>query len=196
MRSSGSDENAAGSVPAGAHGPLKSAALSQLPLFSQYQVLLLSSTNTSQLVFTATLKGVPGTGASTGSPSKTSRLAARWLTKICGGASCSATDGGVSVPWRRLSSSMSSGTRLAASVASAALMRCSNCAAWAVSADGKCERSSFGWLRVTWRVARSVDVAKLTSTLPSTDFAPVGVSAIAMRVFNVCRSGHEMTCGW
>lgn len=45
------------------------------------------------------------------------------------------------------------------------------------------------------RVARSVDVAKLTSMVPSTAALPVGERAMAMRVCKVCRSGQDMTWG-
>jgi len=56
---------------------LASGAASQPPLFSRYHVLVLESENTSQLVFTANDSDVPVSGASTGSPSNTTRLAGR-----------------------------------------------------------------------------------------------------------------------
>src|SRR5438270_13546393 len=62
--SDGSCENAAGSVVTGAHGPLTSDEVNQESLFSQYQVLVPLSTNTSQLVLTAAESDVPLTGAS------------------------------------------------------------------------------------------------------------------------------------
>src|SRR2546429_551403 len=77
--SAGNDENAAGSDVTGAHLPLTSDAASHAPLLSQYHVLVPSSTNTSQFVFTAAESDVPVTGASTGSPSNTSKLAGRAL---------------------------------------------------------------------------------------------------------------------
>ena len=77
--SAGSDENAAGSAVTGVHGPFTSDAVSHAPLLSQYHVLVPLSTNTSQFVFTATESDVPVTGASTGSPSNTSKLAGRAL---------------------------------------------------------------------------------------------------------------------
>src|SRR5512141_991154 len=81
----GSDANAAGSFAAGVQGPPTIEADSQPPLFSKYHGRVPGSKNTSQLVLTAKDKGVPPIGASTGSPSKTTRLAGRVLTKIFGG---------------------------------------------------------------------------------------------------------------
>ena len=77
--SDGSCENPAGSAVTGAQGPLTSDAVNQESLFSQYQAFVPLSTNTSQFVLTATESDVPLTGASTGSPSNTSRLAGREL---------------------------------------------------------------------------------------------------------------------
>src|SRR5215470_1465266 len=80
--SEGSPENAGGNASAGDHGPLTSLAVSQPPPLSQYQVFVSLSKKMSQFVLTANDSGVPEIGASTGSPSKTMRLAGRALAKI------------------------------------------------------------------------------------------------------------------
>jgi hypothetical protein len=140
---------------------------------------------------------VPAIGVNTGAPSKISRLAGRSLTKMRGGSLCTATAGGVSVSRRRLRRRVSSGTRLAGSAASADRMCSSIRSAWAVSAAGKRELTSWGFDSVTQRVDEvGAEVAKLTSTVPSTAaVAPAGVTLSAMRVRSVCRSGQAMTCG-
>src|SRR5690349_16746454 len=86
LRSLGRLAKAGGRAPAGIHGPLASGAASQPPLLKRYQVLVDASLNTSQLVFTANDSVVLAMGAITGSPSKTTRLAGRSLTKMRGGA--------------------------------------------------------------------------------------------------------------
>src|SRR5206468_5927231 len=126
----------AGSAVAGAHRPLTSDAVSHAPLLSQCHVLVPLSTNTSQFVFTATESDVPLTGASTGSPSNTSRLAGRELKKIFGGSLLSATAGGASSCLARLSRIVSSGTRFSLIELSAVLITSSNCAACCGLADG------------------------------------------------------------
>src|SRR5258708_7823011 len=79
LASPGSAENAGGSFDTGAQPALKSGEANHAPLLSQYQELLPASLNTSQLVFTANDSVLPAIGASTGSPSNTSRLAGRSL---------------------------------------------------------------------------------------------------------------------
>src|SRR6058998_2404276 len=71
LASFGNDANAPGSFATGAQGPLTAGADSQPPLSSRYQALVPESKNTSQFVLTANDSGVPVTGTSTGSPSKT-----------------------------------------------------------------------------------------------------------------------------
>src|SRR5262245_59302234 len=108
--STGSAEKEDGSGPAAVHGPLTSAAVIQPPLLSRYHCFVVVSVNTSQLVFTANDSVVPETGASTGSPSKTTRLAGRSLTKMRGGELSSAASGGFSACLRKLMTSVASGT--------------------------------------------------------------------------------------
>src|SRR6516162_2920477 len=79
----GNAANDGGSVPAGSHGPFTSDAASHAPLFSRNQRWVPPSLKTSQLVLTANESVVPAIGVSTGSPSKTTRLAGRVLVKIC-----------------------------------------------------------------------------------------------------------------
>src|SRR5215471_8155109 len=164
--SEGRLENAGGRFTAGVHGPLTSCAVSQPPLLSQYQVRASLSKNTSQLVFTANDSGVPATGASTGSPSKTSRLAGRALTNIVGGSFFTATSGCLSELSRRLASTMSSGTRFTPMDSSASLIRDSAAVDCAASKVGKRTATSLGSVSVTLREGRSVEVAKDTSTVP------------------------------
>src|SRR5262252_5143115 len=77
LRSLGSAAKEDGNLPAGIHGPLASGAASQPPLLRRYHVFVVESENTSQFVLTAKESGVPVMGASTGSPSNTTRLAGR-----------------------------------------------------------------------------------------------------------------------
>src|SRR5262249_9807266 len=69
LASAGSAANAGGSFPAGVQGPVAKGAISQAPLLSRYQVLVVASENTSQFVFTAKDSEVPAIGARSGSPS-------------------------------------------------------------------------------------------------------------------------------
>ena len=196
LASPGSAENAAGRVPAGAQGLSTTGADSHAPLLRRYHLPLALSWNTSQFVLTATVSEVPATGAMIGLPSNTTRLAARALTNICGGASFSATDGGGGVSCCRLKRIASSGTRLTPIPASAALIFSSVSAACAVSMVGKRDDLSTGSVRITVRVATSLCVLNATSTVPSAAvLAPFGVMPIAMRVLRMRRSGHEITCG-
>jgi hypothetical protein len=159
--------------------------------------LLALSTKTSQLVFTAKESDVPAIGASTGSPSNTTRLAGRELAKIRGGVLSSATAGGCSACRARLNTSVASGTRLTPMFASTAPMRCSKRAACAGSADGKRAATRRPSLRNTVRSESTVSVVKATSIVPRIGaFAPVGVMPITKRALSVRCSGHETTCGW
>ena len=90
--------------------PLGRGAVSQPPLFRGTTALVGVSLNTSQLVLTANESIVPATGASTGSPSNTTRLAGRSL-KIAA-ARCRVELRGRWVELRRLSKTVASGTRL------------------------------------------------------------------------------------
>ncbi len=197
LASSGSDESAGDNFPAGIHGPEASGAASQPPLSSRYQVRVPASKNTSQFVFTATVSDVPVTGAITGSPPKTTRLAGRELTKILGGAFSRATAAGFSVCPRSDINTMSSGTSLGPRPASSAFARASICPACAAVSEGKRADRSWGLVNVTTRLARSVEVAKTTSSVPSAALLlPAGVTLSTIRVLSMRFSGHDTTCGW
>ncbi len=150
---------------------------------------------TSQLVFTAYATPVLPTGASTGLPSNTTRLAGLALEKIAGGLLLTAT-GGVCVSLR-LRMTLSSGTALISICGRAALIfACIAEACW-VSSVGKCDESNFGSDKCTMPEAASVVVASETSMVPSTGcLAPAGVIARAARAVSVFWSGQAMACGW
>src|SRR5262249_3429896 len=137
LASAGSAEKTGGSVPASCHGPFASAAASQPPLWSRNQRLVALSLKTSQLVFTTYESVVPAMGASTGSPSKTTRLAGRVLVNIFGGVLSRGISGGLLAWERRLAVTMAIGTRLTPISASAARILSSSALRRATSNIGK-----------------------------------------------------------
>src|SRR3974390_2318539 len=96
----------------------------------------------SQLVLTAKVRPVLATGASTGSPSNTTRLAGRLTKKIVGGSLATAT--GATGDWRRLRSTDSSGTWGICMVGRAARIFAAKEVARLVSSDGKWVSSNCG----------------------------------------------------
>src|SRR5262245_1262548 len=196
LASAGKAENEAGSFPAGTQGPVATGAISQAPLSRRYQLLEGASKNTSQFVFTANDSEVPAIGARSGSPSNTMRLAGLVLTKMRGGLLSRETSGGCSARWSRLSTTIASGTRLGPTSASSALIRSSNCAARAVSTEGKLDDRSRGALRITTRSKKSICVVNSTLIVPATGtVAPLGRIATAIRVSSVRCSGQAITWG-
>src|SRR5690349_19099086 len=115
--------------------------MNQLLPFSRYQVLLLFSKNTSQLVLTANVRPVLPIGDIAGSPSHTTRLAGLAEWKITGGSWFSVTPLGLAGLSLRASSTLSSGTLLGPSFGSAARIFSSSWLAALVSRLGKCEDS-------------------------------------------------------
>src|ERR1043166_8935862 len=109
-----------------------------LPLI-RYQVLLLLSKKTSQLVLTAKVRPVLPIGDIAGSPSKTTRLAGRAEWKITGGSWFSVTPLGLAGLSLSASSTLSSGTLLGPSLGRAARIFSSSWLAAFVSRLGKCE---------------------------------------------------------
>src|SRR5215207_2604219 len=85
LSSGGSFLKLSGSVPAGVHGPLTSAAFSQLASWRRYNVLEASYWNRSQFVLTAYLRSFSLIGLQIGSPSRLTITAAVLLKKIGGG---------------------------------------------------------------------------------------------------------------
>ena len=172
-------------------------AVIQPPLFSSHQPPS-ASESTGQFVFTAMESGEPGMRTSTGSPSKTTRLAGRALWKIAGGSLFTAgSSGGASAALRRLSSTVSSGTVRDATAGSAARSRASRCAACPVSSEGKREPIRRRSVSATVRVAMSVVVRAVTSSVPGTGrLVPGRFTATAARAFSAACPGQEITCGW
>ena len=186
LASAGILKKSAGNLPAATHGPFGSDATSHPPLFSRYQLLLPASKNTSQLVFTTKDKLVPATGASTGSPSNTTRLAGRALTKIAGASFFTRISVGFCVCERRLRMMVSSGIVLTPRLSTAFLICSSTCEACSVSSDGKRVEMSLASVSVTVRVAVLVRVANAISMVPRMAvLAPFGVRPTATRALSV-----------
>ena len=140
---------------------------------------------------------VPATGAMTGSPSKTSRLAGRGLTKICGGSLCSATDGGCFAV--ALQAQQHHVQRHLLGQASGPV-RCGSDfpgrAACSVSASREPRRDQFR-IAQPHRTGAS-DRSQWQSAPPSCRGSACprrGSPQIATRVVSVRRSGQEITCG-
>src|SRR5215472_6876355 len=196
LASAGRAANDGGRLPAGSQGPFASGAASQPPLLSRNQRLVALSLKTSQLVLTAYESVVPATGVSTGSPSKTTRLAGRVLVKIRGGVLSSGTSPGLLNCERRLADTIAIGTRLTPISARAARIFSSRALARAGSKVGKFDLTSFGSVNTTARSGRSTVVANATSIVPRVAaLAPAGCTPSTMRVSRVRKSAQEMTCG-
>ena len=195
--SAGRLRNVAGTAVVGTQGPIGSAAVYQAPFASRKAGPSALSSSTVQFVLIARCSVLPATGASTGGPSNTTRLAGAERARMRGGALLTATGFATASVRPGLSRIVSSGKCFSGSAATAERIFCSTSAARLMSSVGKCEPMSARWEIVTSRSARSTAVSPSSSIVPRNGLpAFLGVIATAARTEMRFCSGQDSTCGW